>query len=99
MNIIKKTITKMKIKKRKVAKKYILTLYRRSAFSSLFLGEGEIPELFDNELKEYYIKKHIKLDKNKWTGIYINSKDFIKKMKKEKNSTIKFSKRFLRGRK
>ena len=100
MNIIKKTITKMKIKKHREIKKNILIVYKQSVFFSL-LDEGEILVLFDSYLKEYYIRKHIELDKNKWIEIYINSKDFLKKMKKENNASYfrKFSKRFLRGRK
>ena len=100
MNIIKKTITKMKIKKHREIKKNILIVYKQSVFFSL-LDEGEILVLFDSYLKEYYIRKHIELDKNKWIEIYIDSKDFLKKMKKENNASYirKFSKRFLRGRK
>ena len=97
MNIIKKTITKMKIKKSREMKKYILTIYKQAVFFHL-LDEGEILVLFNNYLIEYYIRKHIELDKNKWIEIYINSKDFLKKMKKENNASYvrKFSKRFLR---
>ena len=98
MNIIKKTITKIKIKKHREIKKNILIVYKQSVFFSL-LDEGEILVLFDSHLKEYYIRKHIELDKNKWIEIYLRSKDFIKKMKKENNASYvrKFSKRFLRG--